>query len=719
MPPPIPSHPGGFYETPFQLTLSTDSDNTNIYYTNDGSTPDTSSSIYRGPIDINATQVIRTIAVKSGYNISPIHTATFFINVHHSFPVISLSGDADTFFDQEKGFYTNFTDNIEVPANVEFYESNGVTGFNQPLEVEIHGSTSAVLSQKSLALKAKESLGKSTIDYPVFPEEIHHQYRSLILRNSGQDWEYTMFRDALQSSLTRDLSDLAIDIQVPDLDGQAFRPVIAFINGQYWGIYNLRERLDWRYLKVHYGLEKDEIDLIENLNDAKEGDFEAWNKLDSLLRTKSFDGDQGLEELANLADLDHFMDYMVFNIFVDNTDWPGNNFRRWRERSKEGKWRWMTKDLDYAFGFAEFGTDNFNTGDPTVNSLDRMLNPTFFYPNPKWATRLFNKLMENKSWKNKFINRMADQLNVLYQPARLLDRIDAFRSLYLPEMEKQNQRWNNVWTWEKDVEVLRTFAKGRSKAVRDHFKNSIADISGMSEITINAVPATGGKIKINTITADASNFPWTGTYFNGIDLPLEAIPNPGYKFVGWSDQISETQSRIITSINEKTSVTAFFVKQDEETLNQEINFPPITDKIVTEGAFPISATASSGLPVRFKILSGPATIKENRITLDGLPGIVFVEANQDGNEQYNPARPVTQSFEIKNNPLSSICPSKGEHPWHEYIARVSLKTLDNISFKEGYGDFSQESTQLLSGSEYEIKLSPGFSYFQWDEYFQV
>ncbi len=716
---------GGLYASPMTLTLASETADATIHYTTDGSEPTESSPIYNGAIFISASQVIRAKAFKNGANASEIVTNSYLINTNHTFPIVSISVDSFLFFDPATGLYPNYTEDIEIPMNVEFYEPDGTLGFNQVAEVEIHGSTSAILDQKSLAIKAKGSLGSSTIDYPVFPDEDLTKYRSLILRNSGQDWEYTMFRDAMQSSLVADLEDLEVGIETPNLDDQAYRPAIAYLNGKYWGIYNLRERSDKRYIRNRYGLDDNEIDLLDNLDEAKEGDFEAWNNLDSLLRSKSFTTETGLNELAALADLDNYMDYIIHNVFIDNTDWPGNNYLRWRERSPDGKWRWMTKDLDFAFGFAELGTGSFNSGNPFVNSLDRMLNPTFFYPNPDWSTILFQKLMENPKWKQDFVNRMADQLNVLFPQQRMLDRINEFQATYQPEIQQHNQKWENVWTWNQDIEVLRTFAYNRTDAVRDHFITSLPDVSGRSDVTLIASPADGGEIKISTVTTNQNNTPWQGTYFNSIDIPLQAIAKPGFVFSGWSTNVNSTDANATINLNGDVTITANFVPEGDSTgpLNQFISFPEIADKLTTDGPFDLIASASSGLPVSLNVVSGPATIIGNTITLNGTTGTVFIQASQAGNDQYNAASTVSRFFEVTSVILppnsSEYCASSSEAPWQEYIANVQFSNINNASAKDSYGNYLNQTATVNVGAEYPISLTPGFSWQHHNEYFTV
>ncbi len=726
---PTVSQIGGLYQGSISLTLNTSTDGATIYYTTDGSDPDENSLLYTNNIQITTSQVIRAKAFKIGATTSEIITNTYLINTNHTFPIVAISGNPEFFFGEEAGLFPNFEEDIETPLNVEFYEVDGTQGFNQMVEVELQGTGSASLPQKSLAMKAKGSLGSSTIDYVVFPDEDLTEYRSLTLRNSGQDWEYTMFRDALESNLVADLSDLPVEIEAPNLDDQAYRPAIAYLNGEYWGIYNLRERSDRRYIKNRYDLNKDEIDLLENLDEAKAGDFVAWNQLDSLLRSKTFTDEVGLNELTNLVDLDNYMDYLIHNIFLDNTDWPGNNYLRWRERSTDGKWRWMTKDLDFGFGFAELDTENFNTGNPNVNSLDRLLNPTFFFPNPEWATLLFNRLIENPVWKAQFINRMADQLNVLFPSARILDKIDAFQMTYQPEINQQNQKWENIWTWNQDVNVLRRFAAGRTEAVRNHFVESLPEITGRANVALSGLPANGGRIKINTVTTNQAGNPWIGTYFTGVDIPIQAVPNEGFRFVAWSANVNTSTADATINLTGDASITAIFAPIGDTTttpLNQVIDFPVIMDRNITDNPFEVTATTSSGLPVTLSIISGPATLVGNTVSLNGTTGTVFMQASQAGNEQYNAATTVSRFFEVIEvdslpAPPTNMdyCEAVGEQPWQEYIANVQFNGINNPSSKDGYSDFLNQSTTINKGESYPISLTPGFSWAHHEENFTV
>ena len=466
---------GGVYNAPISVVLTTTEPSAKIYYTTDGSIPSENSSLYSFPLQINVNTPLRARAFKSPQQPSAVTTQTYLFNISHTFPIIAYAGDPVEIFDPATGIYPNYTQNIEINVNTELYEPDGTQGFNQQFESEVMGTGSASLPQKQLALKAKSSLGNEVIPYPIFPNSEITAYRSLALRNSGQDWNYTMFRDAMASSLVRDVTDVDGFIQKPDMFMQNFRPGVLYLNGEYWGIHNIRERIDKRYLKVHFNLEDTEVDFLENQNEVKEGDIDQWNQFKNFYDNNDFSNDDKFAQIAEMMDLDHYKDYIVFHLYIDNADWPGNNVRRWRKKADGEKWRWLTWDLDFSFGLYVEGFP-FNSGVFTSNSLERLLNPTEYqHPNPKWSTDLFNNLIENQTWRHDFINRMADQLNILYTPERINKRIDEFVTIYEPEIQKHHDRWTSGWhVWDQNVNKLRGFANGRNEAVRNFFVNGFS-----------------------------------------------------------------------------------------------------------------------------------------------------------------------------------------------------------------------------------------------------
>ncbi len=708
--PPTASTGSGLFTSAQTVTLSTSVPGGEIYYTTDGAIPTQFATLYTGPISISENTPLRAVTFADGFTKSDPATFNYLINVSHTFPIVNITAGDDLLFNPVTGMYPNYEEDIEIPAHVELIEPNGTVGFSQIAEIEIHGTASATIPQKSIALKAKKSLGGKEFEYPVFDDLNFDAYRSLIVRNSGQDNNITMFRDALVSSLVRDLSDVNGIIETPKLYTQGYRPGVLYINGEYWGINNIRERMDKRYLKVHFDLDDDEVDFLENLDEVKEGDLIEWNNFVDYLNNNDFTTDAKLSELNQQIDTDHYLDYVVFNVYIDNWDWPGNNNKRWRERVPGAKWNFMTWDLDFTFGL--YSPQGWNIGAWYNNSLSRLYNQYgFSWPNPGWSTLLYRKMITNEKWRTDFINRMADQMNVLYDANRINGRIDELQAIYTPEMPAHLDRWTNGFlNWESNIEVLKTFANNRAESLQQHVVSTFNDVNGIAEVTLNASPSNGGSVKFSTLTLNQNQFPWNGTYFRGVDIPVEAVANPGFVFTGWS--VGSMGSNALSSIKlfGNQTITANFEPVGNQQ-SQNINFNFISDKLTTDNPFQINASASSGLPVSFNIVSGPASLSGNTISLNGNTGTVVVEATQGGNANYLPAPTVTRQFNVTN-------PNQGGNP--TVILSTSSSTVSgaftvNIEFNESVNDLTlaevvvtngQKSNPAGFGTSYSFTVTP-------------
>lgn len=879
---PVASVEGGFFSAPFEVVLTTATPGAEIRYTLDGSLPTNTSNLYTAPLQVTQTASLRARAFAPGMLPSPAITHTYLLENHHTFPVVALSFNEADFFDPATGIYPNFWEDWERPVHVEFFEENGLPGFNQEATVEIHGTGSAQNPQKSLRLKAKADAGSGFFQHPIFPNLGFEKYKTFLMRNAGQDWNLTMFRDAFVSSLAGDLSDVGGLIERPRLHLQGFRPGVAYLNGQYWGIHNLREHMTENYIEQHFGLKENEIDLLDNDNDAKAGDYDRWNFFIQYLSANHFTQDAQLAQLGSLLDLPHFLDYNVFNIVIDNGDWPGNNYRRWRERTNDAQWQFLTFDLDLSFGLLVHKTDtlHWNTGDASANSLARALDSTaFVWPNPHWTTLPFRRAMENAAFRRDFINRTADFLNVLFDPQRVNARIDKFEALYLPEIQRHFDRWSPGWNpWPDNVQVLRKFTNERPQYLRQQFTDYFSEINGTANITLEVSPPGAGQIIFSTVHLNGNHLPWSGEYFSGVDIPVTAVPAPGYVFSGWSDPAVGSHSSGKINLSGDATLIAYFtpgssakdtivineinynspnspnsgdwvelfnpnnhsvdisgwVLEDESgyfnipngtvmpsgsflvlvenknefsvvypqvqhiagnfgesahgfklsnsgeliqlknaslevidsvryadklpwppaadgtgaTLQlihwkldnalpqswkantptpgqpnqspfqpQTIFFPPIDNKIFNAPPFTISATASSGLPVSFQVVSGPATINGNLVTLTGGDGIVTIKASQQGDNVWLPAPDVYQSFQVKKP--AGYCNAKAEMPWWEWIERVEFGDMDHLSFKAQFGNFTSVSTEAPLGETMRLTITPAFSWEVFEEYFRA
>jgi hypothetical protein len=593
------SQRGGLFVASVGVALSCPTPDAVIRYTLDGSVPDIQSAIYANtPFTFDTTSVLRARAFANGLPPSPLTTHTYFVGAAHTFPVVSLAFEPAAFFDSLAGIYVNYTQDLNAVANVEFFEpATDTAAFNQLVEVEIQGTGSASQPQKSLEIKAKNALGLGDVQHAVFPDLPFEQYKRFVLRNGGQDWCVMQFRDEFATSLLSDCSDLDSILQQPALHLQAWRPSVVYLNGQYWGIHNLRERMNRFYVRQHFDWDQDEFDMIENYGDVSSGDSIAWFQLFNYLwQTESgFEDDAVFENLKRQIDYQNFIDYCAFNIYLENEDWPGNNVLRFRHRNEDGKWRWMTYDLDFTFGLYQ-PNGGWNTGDPSPNALARLLDDTtLVWPNPDWATLLFRRCWQNASFRRDFANRLADMLNTAFIPQRVSKRLDEFRTLYQPEITQHFVRWwfgNYDALWLQNIETTRHFASNRPSFVHQEILQSMAEAYDAAELTVDVFPPGGGRVVVSTVRPNGTQLPWTGTYFKGVPLPVKAVANPGYTFTGWSKPELGTADSVGLLLMDSILLVAHFQLTDttitdtSESMSLSFNiFPnPTTGNLTVYGA---------------------------------------------------------------------------------------------------------------------------------------
>ncbi len=562
---------GGIYDSPVNLEISASDENSKIYYSLDGSIPDTNSSLYGSAISINNTTVVRAAVFSDSLLPSKVVTNTYIINESFTFPVVSITTDPGNLWDPDSGIYVkgnnaeseypyfgaNFWQDWEKPAHVEMYEPSGEKAFSEDCGIKIFGGFSRAHPQKSLAVFFRKKYGKKSISYKLFPEKQISKFKSFILRNSGDDWSVTMFHDAVLQKIVEGL----------DLETQSYRPAIVFLNGELWGIQNIREKINEDYLEEHFGVDSKNIDLLENEFIVLEGNADDYLDLYNFISANDLSVTGNYEAVKSRIDIKNFIDYQISEIYFDNTDWPGNNMKYWRDNVHNSKWRWILFDTDYSFGFV-------NPDDYKHNTLAFALEPNGpDWPNPPWATLFLRKLIQNTDFKNEFINRYADYANTIFQPDNVLDLIDEFKQRLEPEIDVQINRWQSFTreSWENDIGVMKNFAAQRLGYLTNYFMSEF-NLKGRFTLTVSNNQPSAGSVKINLITLD--EFPWTGEYFINIPLKLKAIPKPGYKFVEWSGDISFQAPEIIINPEENINVTAVFAAggSSNRVVINEINY---------------------------------------------------------------------------------------------------------------------------------------------------
>lgn len=520
------SQQGGFYQQPCAVAL--DAGGAAIYYTTDGSYPSTRSIRYTRPFTVSNTAVIRAIARRGNISGRPF-SQTYFINEPSTdLPVISVSVAPGLLFNPETGIMAdgpgadsafvhkpgaNFWTRQEFGCNVEIFEADKKCVFNSGAGMRLFGGYSRIYPQKSIVLVARDRYGKKFFRHRIFGANAPKKFRYLVLRNGGSDWNGAHFRDELMNRLTEGW----------DMEKQAFRPALLYLNGRYWGLYHLREKINARFLEDHSDVDRDSIDLMEHLRNVRQGSGRHYQRMLNYMRDHDLADPAHYAYIQSLMDVDNFIDYYTAQIYCDNTD-AGGNIRYWRPRRPGGRWRWILFDTDWGFGL-------YNDQAWQHDAIQFFTDPAGpKWPNPPWSTFLLRTLLKNREFKRQFINRLCDRLNTSFSTEHVLSEIDWFERSLGPEMPRHLQRWRQSGVeWRRHLALLREFAEKRPDFLRNCLTRHF-DTGAPARLEIE--PAEGGNVVINNnITSGASGF--QGTYFEKIPVTVLAMPAFGYRFVGW------------------------------------------------------------------------------------------------------------------------------------------------------------------------------------------
>ncbi len=565
---PIVSKPGGFYSGAIQVSLTPVNADETIYYTLNGSQPDVFSNKYITPISITNTAVLRAKSFANNKFASKTITNTYFINVHKKISVVSLSTKPANLFDWNTGIYelgpnaeaadphfgANFWQDWEIPVNLEIYSINKELELNTGAGAKIFGAWSRASAQKSLAFFARKEYGASSFNTKLFATKPIEKFESFVLRNSGNDWMHSMFRDAMMTSLVSNMN----------VDYQAYRPAVLYINGAYWGIQNFREKINEHFIKDnHKNVDADAIDILEGNAVAIQGDTEHYNAMLQTVSQSNFD----YNYIKTQMDIDNYIDYELSQIYFDNTDWPGNNIKYWRPRTDTGKWRWIMYDTDFGFGMYNSYAYQNNTLSFALQSYG------YDWPNPDWSTLLLRSMLKNIEFRNQFINRFADMLNTTFVTEKVIKHIDSLANGIKDEIAAHMVRWNgDEKIWQTDINTMKSFATYRPQYMRSYILAQF-NLSGTARVNLEVYPANTGMIKINSIYPNENS--WQGTYFKGIPVSIVAQAPSGYRFVGWSGNSTSEKDSLLLTLSADINLTAHFevdtTKSDPIVIN-EINY---------------------------------------------------------------------------------------------------------------------------------------------------
>ena len=546
---PVITTPSGLYNTPITVSMSNPNGvGSVIRYTLDGSDPDINDAVYTGtPVSVFFSSVVKARVFSSTALPSPPAVATYLFGINHVTPLLSVVTAPQNLYGAT-GIFDNWQYDWERSAYVEYFDTTGVVVFSQLAGMQIDGGLGGSRSHPQHSFRVELDhpvLGAGPVYYPLIPNRsTRSKYSNLYIRNGSNYFLSLPYKDAAHTE--------AMAAETNNYYS-AWRPVSVYVNGAYFGLYEMREKFDQEYFEELEGADGDSLDLLslsawnnyvlralEGSVDSFYVDYAAFQNLNTQ--------DTGYWNAADsYFDLQYYADYIIGETYAGNIDWPQNNIKIYRSNTSGFRWRFCLIDLEGSmnpFGFSSAYDDHIGY----VLGAD---------PNNPFIN-VFLRSIQNQRFKQYFINRYADLMNTSYRYDRLESVANTMFNQTVIEMPKEYMRWgdpNNIngqmAAFVANHQTLLSEYAIRTDEVRADMLNHFS-LNGLADVTLDVVPAGAGKINISTIVPDS--LPWTGVYFNGNPIRITALPNPGYTFSHW--EITAGASTVVdTSISIENNIS--------------------------------------------------------------------------------------------------------------------------------------------------------------------
>ena len=484
----------GIYDNAVTVAITAGEGET-IRYTTDCTTPNASSEVYSGELSISKNSVIRAAAFRDGYLSGDVATATYLFRsdgVNHALPVVTLVTDPDNLWNSKTGIYAtgdqfdpdaaSYADTLqsatyyqakfateeqvdtiwEKPAAFSLFDDNGKQVFTQNVGIRIAGSFGRGRAQKGFNVIARKEYGKGSMEYPFFENRPYKEYKAVVLRAGAQDQNRSKIRDELASGL---LEGTDINILY-----QAYRPTVLYLNGEYWGVYFMKEKRNRFFVAQHENTENN-VDLAigKGFKQRTYGDNSDWVSLYEYATSHDLSSAEAYAYVSERMDVDSFRDYMIAEIYNGNTD--TYNFQYYR--LKGGKWKFIF--YDFCWGFQS----------PGHETLAFRMGKT---PSDVCSAKLFAAMLQNKGWRDSFCRRFAELLNTAFAPERVSALIEELYGYVEPEIKREREKFNkdtfmgvkqpntNLGTYEgfqSEISKLKDFAQRRPEELKRQLQSNL------------------------------------------------------------------------------------------------------------------------------------------------------------------------------------------------------------------------------------------------------
>lgn len=562
--PPTLSLASGFYLPSTVLTIDSPEPGTSVHFTLDGSYPDANSPVYEDAITLTGNVVIRARTFGSRLP-SEESKETYFINSDKDLPVVSLIIDPDFLWSFSLGIFNDSLIELrkewERPSTVQYFRNKELK-FETDNSIRLFGNTAYLLPQKSFAVFANDP-----INYPIFDNKTLSDFDSFILRSSSDDWGSTMFRDGFIHTLVSE--------KLP-IDYQSYQPTVLYINGEYFGIFNLREKYNENYLENNHNVDKDKIDFLTIYHpglwyEIIAGSDVKYLQLLDYIYYNDISNPDVFDGICEYLDIDDFTHYIITQVFIGNGSY-NHNIKTWRKNDTIDGFKWMIYDTDR--GYSDWGRNDFN----------------MIYQ----ADTIFKRLLQNLQYRNHYLQQTCSHMNASFRHSFVDHIIDSLQGNIYDEMPFHIGKWgpaggiSSMEAWEQSIQVMRNFSALR----KDTLQNILIDyynLDGKVNLHLKKTSPSGGQVYIEDVLIPYSDS--IHEYFKNIPITLTAVSNFGYTFLDW-EGIS-TENSITLTLDSDVMINARFtadcnipntITQNAILLNDCSPFNFEQDLIVEQGA---------------------------------------------------------------------------------------------------------------------------------------
>lgn len=574
------------------------------------------------PVDKAA--IIRAVAVDAQGRVSAPVTHTYFIGKTNSgyykdMKVVSLVTDPENLFNYETGIYclgkvydeengtqpggpqnpwggfgwgmkqpwemaANYTQKgkeWEREASFQVFDSGSLV-VDQTVGIRIKGAASRNSPQKSFNIYARADYGNDVLDYDFFSGRAIKEkngktlkkFTSIVIRNGGNDVGNAYFRDSINQRL----------IQGRDMATQATDECILFIDGEFWGIYQLTEKITDDFINDHFGIKKSDVALIKN-NELEEGtdqDLQEWN---SLVESAA-NGSISYSELNSKIDMQSYLDYFAAQIYWNNDDWPQNNVAVWRTNAPDdsseyadGRWRMFLFDTESGQGL--YGTESKSVNADQFSRISRGTDN---------FSRMFNTLLKDEQFRLDFARTYMDIANYNMDTEKTNAAITYFQDNFRQPVIDTYARFFSDSILEgmgqekfsSEYNTIKNFYERRYDISVGHLRQHLNLSQQMNSVTVNN-DGNKGSLKLNTIALDDSLSTWTGKYHSDYTMEAHAEAKDGYRFDHWEIKggsvLTSTLNTptLLFKADENVTLTAVYEAGSDEVLAGDYNSDSAVD----------------------------------------------------------------------------------------------------------------------------------------------